>query len=139
MMVRTGTRSLTEVEITKREIVRELPMIKSGHFEGIITPMDVLEAIAGAFPEEATDEPKVVMRADGSYFTAGWMPVDEFADLLSLELDAGRDYETVADLVLEKFGHLPEVGQRLDLQEWTIEVVDLDGLRIDKLLVGRSG
>ena len=108
-----------------------------GHFEGIITPMDVLEAIAGEFPDSVTDEPKVVTREDGSYLIAGWMPADEFADLLSLEIDADRDYETVAGLVLDKMGHLPEVGQRLELQGWTIEVVDLDGRRIDKLLVGR--
>jgi putative hemolysin len=65
-----------------------------GHFEGIITPMDVLVAITGEFPESETDEPKVVTRADGSYLVAGWMPVDEFADLLSLEIDADRDFET---------------------------------------------
>lgn len=110
-----------------------------GHFEGIITPMDVLEAIAGEFPDSETEEPKVVTQADGSYLIAGWMPVDEFADLLSLEIDADRDFETVAGLVLDEIGDLPEVGQRLDLQGWTIQVVDLDGRRIDKLLVGRSG
>lgn len=67
------------------------------------------------------------------------MPVDEFADLLSLEIDADRDYETGAGLVLEQLDHLPEVGQRLKLQGWTMEVVDLDGRRIDKVLVGRAG
>jgi len=110
-----------------------------GHFEGIITPMDVLEAIAGEFPDDMTDEPKVVTRADGSYLVAGWMPVDEFGDLLSLELEDGRDYETVAGLILDRAGHLPAVGQTLSLQGWTIEVVDLDGRRIDKLLVSRPG
>jgi putative hemolysin len=110
-----------------------------GHFEGIITPMDVLEAITGDFPDSETDEPKVVTRADGSYLVAGWMPVDEFADLLSLELDEDRDYETAAGFVLEKVGRLPKVAERLDLQKWSIEVVDLDGRRIDKLLVTRAG
>lgn len=109
-----------------------------GQFEGIITPMDVLEAIAGEFPESAADEPKIVTRAGGSYLIAGWMPVDEFADLLSLEIDANRGFETVACLVLDEVGHLPEVGQRLELQGWTVEDVDLDGRRIDKLLVGTS-
>lgn len=109
-----------------------------GHFEGVITPMDVLEAIAGEFPDNVTDEPKVVTRADGSYLIAGWMPVDEFADLLSLEIDKDRDFETVAGLVLEKVGYLPEVGLQFELQGWTVEVVDLDGRRIDKLLVRRT-
>jgi putative hemolysin len=110
-----------------------------GHFEGIITPMDVLEAITGDFPDSEADEPKLITRADGSYLVAGWMPVDEFADLLSLELDDDRDYETAAGFVLEKVGRLPEVAERLELPNWSIEVVDLDGRRIDKLLVTRAG
>ena len=109
-----------------------------GHFEGIITPMDVLEAIAGEFPDHMTDEPKVVTRADGSFLVAGWMPVDEFAEMLSLDIGVERDFETVAGLVLEEIGHLPDVGQVLILQGWTIEVVDLDGRRIDKLIVARA-
>ncbi|MGY9046712.1 MAG: hemolysin family protein [Rhodobacterales bacterium] len=108
-----------------------------GHFEGIITPMDLLEAITGDFPDSETDEPKVVIRADGSYLVAGWMPVDEFADLLSLEIDTDRGYETVAGFVLEKIGRLPEVSEHLALLNWSIEVVDMDGRRIDKLLVKR--
>ena len=108
-----------------------------GHFEGIITPMDVLTAIAGEFPDHVTDEPKVVTRADGSYLIAGWMPVDEFAEMLSLDIEDDRDFETVAGLVLEEVGHLPDVGLVLTFQGWTIEVVDLDGRRIDKLLVAR--
>jgi putative hemolysin len=108
-----------------------------GHFEGIITPMDVLEAITGEFPDDITDEPKVVTRADGSYLIAGWMPVDELAVLLSIDIDPNRDYETVAGLILEQVGQLPEVGAQLDLQGWSIEVVDLDGRRIDKILISR--
>lgn len=66
------------------------------------------------------------------------MPVDEFADLLSLDLDEDRDFETVAGLVLDEVGQLPEVGQRIDLQGWGVEVVDMDGRRIDKLLVQKA-
>jgi putative hemolysin len=99
--------------------------------------MDVLEAITGAFADEAGEEPKVVTREDGSLLVAGWMPVDEFADLVRIELDPDRDYETVAGLVMTELGHLPEVGEWLDLSGWRIEVVDLDGRRIDKLLVRR--
>ncbi|WP_206064839.1 transporter associated domain-containing protein [Nitratireductor mangrovi] len=80
--------------------------------------MYVLEAIAGELPEHGTDEPKVVTRADGSYLIAGWMPVDGFADLLSLEIDEDREYETVAGPVLDEAGQLLEVGQRIDLQGW---------------------
>lgn len=110
-----------------------------GHFEGIITPMDVLEAITGGFADAIEDEPKLVEREDGSLLVAGWMPVDEFADRLGLTLRADRDFETVAGLVIDTMGSLPQTGEAVDLDGWRIEVVDLDGRRIDKLLVRRAG
>lgn len=110
-----------------------------GHFEGIITPMDVLEAITGGFADAIEDEPKLVEREDGSFLVAGWMPVDEFADRLGMVLRGDRDFETVAGLVIDTMGALPQTGEMVDLEGWRIEVVDLDGRRIDKLLVRRAG
>ncbi|MGR3507549.1 MAG: hemolysin family protein [Paracoccaceae bacterium] len=138
-VVRDGTSALEVIDCLRTTPIHMVLVFDEyGHFEGIITPMDVLEAITGEFPDDVTDEPKVVMREDGSYLVAGWMPVDEFADLLSIGLDPDRDYQTVAGLILDKLGHLPAVAERTDLQGWTVEVVDLDGRRIDKLLVSRS-
>ncbi|WP_111411728.1 hemolysin family protein [Billgrantia lactosivorans] len=108
-----------------------------GHFEGIITPMDILGAITGGFDDTEADEPKLIERADGSLLVAGWMPVDEFADHLDLTLDESHDYETVAGLVLHLAAELPKVGQHVVIGDWRIEVVDMDGRRIDKLLVQR--
>ncbi|ABL68835.1 MULTISPECIES: hemolysin family protein [Paracoccus] len=108
-----------------------------GHFEGVVTPMDVLEAITGEFAGLDDDEPKLVEREDGSLLVAGWMPVDEFADRLSVPLDEDRDFSTVAGLVLDLAGRLPQAGDRVDWQGWRIEVVDMDHRRIDKLLVQR--
>ena len=108
-----------------------------GHFEGVITPMDVLEAITGEFAGWDDDEPKIVEREDGSLLVAGWMPVDEFADRLGVQLSEDRDYSTVAGLVLELAGQLPQTGDRVLWHGWDIEVVDLDGRRVDKLLVTR--
>ncbi len=108
-----------------------------GHFEGVITPMDVLEAITGEFAGWDDDEPKIVEREDGSLLVAGWMPADEFADRLGTPLPEDRDYSTAAGLVLDLTGRLPQVGDHVDWQGWRIEVVDLDGRRIDKLLVNR--
>lgn len=110
-----------------------------GHLQGAITPMDVLQAITGEFPDDAQDDPKLVTQADGSLLVAGWMPVDELAELLSIEADTERDYDTAAGLVLDRFGRLPDVGETVALDNWTIEVVDLDGRRIDKLLVTKRG
>ena len=67
------------------------------------------------------------------------MPVDEFAEHFSIEIDPDRDFETVAGLVLEQTGHLPALGEQVAFESMTIEVVDLDGRRIDKLLVSRRG
>jgi putative hemolysin len=106
-----------------------------GHFEGLITPMDVLGAITGDFDQDETDEPKLVKRADGTLLIAGWMPVDEFSAELGITLDDDRGYETVAGLVLDAFGHIPEVGERCEVQGVGIEVMDKDGQRVDKLLV----
>ncbi|CAM3086977.1 putative hemolysin [Paracoccus aminovorans] len=108
-----------------------------GHFEGVVTPMDVLEAITGEYAGFDDDEPKLVEREDGSLLVAGWMPVDEFADRLGVPLPEDHDYSTAAGLVLELAGQLPQAGDRVDWQGWRIEVVDLDGRRIDKLLVDR--
>lgn len=108
-----------------------------GHFEGIITPMDILGAITGGFDDAEADEPKLVERADGSLLVAGWMPVDEFADHIGLTLEEDSGYETVAGLVLHQAGKLPQVGQHVTVGDWRIEVIDMDGRRIDKLLVQR--
>jgi putative hemolysin len=106
-----------------------------GQFEGLITPMDLLGAITGAFDDDETDEPKMVERPDGTLLVAGWMPVDEFAARLDLKLDDERSYETLAGLVLDVIGHIPEIGERCEVQGIGIEVIDKDGQRVDKLLV----
>ncbi|MGB3147696.1 MAG: hemolysin family protein [Paracoccaceae bacterium] len=106
-----------------------------GHFEGVITPMDVLEGITGSFDGPEDDEPDMVIREDGSMLVSGSMAADEFADRLGLRLPEDREYETVAGLVLETLGHIPRLGEKLQVQTLTIEVIDLDGFRVDKLLV----
>ena len=108
-----------------------------GNFEGVVTPMDVLGAIAGGFDETEADEPKIVERADGSLLVSGWMPADEFAARLGLALEPDPDFETVAGLALDRAGELPRLGQRIALDGWVLEVVDMDGRRIDKLLAQR--
>ncbi|WP_151719313.1 hemolysin family protein [Gemmobacter serpentinus] len=137
-VVHEGLGALEVIEALRRSPAHMLLVFDEyGHFEGVITPMDVLEAITGTFDDVADDEPKVVEREDGSFLIAGWMPVDEFADHLGLTLRADADFETVAGFVLDVAGELPQVGQSVTEQGWRIEVVDLDGRRIDKVLVSR--
>jgi len=110
-----------------------------GHFDGVVTPADVLDAIAGAFrsDEPREGEPEAVQREDGSWLLAGWMPADEMAEHLAITLPANRDYETVAGLILSELQHLPETGEKVETLGWRFEVVDLDGRRVDKVLAVR--
>jgi putative hemolysin len=80
-------------------------------------------------------EQKLVVREDGSMLVSGWMPVDEFAERFKIKLQEDRDYETAAGPIIEEMGQLPKVGDSLEIGEWRIEVVDLDGRRINKLLI----
>lgn len=109
-----------------------------GHFEGLVTPADVLEAIVGAFKSEG-DEPNAVLRANGSWLLAGSMPVDEMADQLGLTLPPKRSYATVAGFVLSHLQHIPKTGEIVETDTWRFEVIDLDGHRIDKVLASRVG
>ena len=105
-----------------------------GHFKGIVTPMDVLGTIAGGFDKAETDEPKYVERGDGSLLVAGWMAVDEFEEHLGLLQDRRPGVETVAGLVMDRLGEVPKVGQQVHIDGWRLEIVDMDGLRIDKVI-----
>lgn len=110
-----------------------------GHFEGVITPADVLEAIAGVFRAdiEEGDDDYAVQRDDGSWLIAGSMPIDEMADRLGMALPGRRSYQTAAGLVIESLQKLPKTGEITETQGWRFEVVDMDGRRVDKLLATR--
>jgi putative hemolysin len=126
------------------EVLRqaEVPMAlvhdEYGHFDGVVTPADILDAIAGAFrSDEGEAEPEAVQREDGSWLLAGWMPADEMAEQLGVSLPERRNYETVAGLVIGELQHLPIAGEAVETLGWRFEVVDLDGRRIDKVLASR--
>jgi putative hemolysin len=107
-----------------------------GHFEGSVTSGDILESIMGVFGDEAIgDEQAIKRRDDGSYLVSGWTPIDEFAAYMNFPQDDDIEYQTVAGLVLEELKHLPELGETFVKAGWKFEVIDLDGRRVDKLLV----
>jgi putative hemolysin len=109
-----------------------------GVVQGLMTPRDLLEAITGELLQATvSDEAWATPRADGSWLIDGLMPVAEFKARLNIrELpDEDRDiYNTVAGLVMAIAGHLPQVAERFECAGWMLEVVDLDGRRIDKVL-----
>lgn len=122
-------------EIRSSRVHLALVFDEYGHFEGIITPGDVLEAIIGVFQEEEESEPAVVPRPDGSYLVAGWMQVDEFSQEFGIPMPRDADFQTVAGFILAEMNRLPNVGETFDKDRWRFEVVDLDGRRIDKILL----
>lgn len=111
-----------------------------GSFEGIITPADILEAIAGAFKsDQDEDDVDVVQRADGSWLLPGLMPADEMADLLGITLPSDHSYATLAGFLLSYTQELPRTGTIVNALGWEFEIVDLDGRRIDRVIARREG
>lgn len=108
-----------------------------GHLEGVVTPADLLAAIVGNFVShlDEGDGPMIVVRDDGSLLIAGALPADALADRLGLELPEDRDYATTAGYSLSVLKRLPKEGEHFIDQGWRFEIVDMDGLKIDKLLV----
>lgn len=110
-----------------------------GGVEGMVTLFDILEAIVGDIPtREEIAEPPVVRREDGSYLVEGFLDVDDLKDLLMVdELPDEGDYQTLGGFVLSLLGRLPRVGDRVEWSGYKFEIVDMDGNRIDKVLVER--
>ena len=108
-----------------------------GHLEGVVTPADLLAAIVGNFAshQDAGDSPMLTEREDGSLLVSGAMPADLLADRLGIVLPDDRDYATAAGYALSVLKRLPVEGEHFEDQDWRFEVVDMDGRKIDKLLV----
>jgi putative hemolysin len=125
------------IALRRAEVPMALIHDEYGHFEGIVTPANLLAAIAGEFASDTDpdEDPAIVVRDDGSLLVAGTCAADALAERLGIDLPEDRDYATVAGLALAAFRHLPREGESFVEQGWRFEVVDLDGRRIDKLLV----
>ncbi len=130
----------TLTRLREAEIPVALVHDEYGHLEGIVTPADLLIAIAGEFASDADpdDSPNVVERDDGSLLIDGRMAADALATRIGIDLPEDRDYATVAGLALAVLRHLPHEGESFVEQGWRFEIVDLDGRRIDKLLVSQA-
>ena len=112
-----------------------------GEVQGLITERDVLEAITGEFGTPASDDAWAVQRDDGSWLLDGLIPVPELKDRLEIkelpDEDRGR-YNTLAGMIMLLLGRLPQTTDSVDWDGWRFEVVDLDGKRVDKVLVTRA-
>ncbi len=108
-----------------------------GGIEGVVTPADILKAIAGDWPEMGSrDAAGAVQREDGTWLIDGHLPIIDAERVLARkDLSRGDNYNTMAGFVLWHLGRMPTVGEKLAFRDLSIEVVDMDGLMIDKLLV----
>jgi putative hemolysin len=134
----TGMELLEHLRASSTELV--LVVDEYGAVQGLISERDVLEAITGEFAAPAGQDAWAVRRDDGSWLMEGLIPVPELKDRLELrdlpDEDRGR-YNTLAGMIMLLLGRLPRITDTVEWQGWCFEVVDLDGKRIDKVLVRR--
>jgi putative hemolysin len=111
-----------------------------GQVQGIVTLQDLIEAITGEFQPRDPQTSWAVQRADGSWLLDGHIPVPELKDRLQLagvpEEERGR-YHTLSGMMMLLTGRLPKVADAVDWEGWHLEIVDMDGKTIDKVLASR--
>ena len=109
-----------------------------GALEGLVTATDVLEAIVGEFREQGVEPALVHRREDGSWLMDGGLSIHQVQDALGLtDFPADRGFHTLAGFVLRELEHVPGPGEHFEWNGYRFEVVDMDGRRIDKVLVSR--
>ncbi|MDX2244832.1 MAG: hemolysin family protein [Leptolyngbyaceae cyanobacterium bins.302] len=110
-----------------------------GGIEGVVTLNDLMEAIVGDLPSlEDQDEPMVIQRDDGSWLLDGSLGIDEIKEIFDKDLLPGEDtgnFHTLGGYIMHSLGHIPESGQHFEYEELRFEVMDMDGTRVDKVLV----
>lgn len=112
-----------------------------GGTTGLVTLFDVMEAMVGTISERGEPvEPEAVMREDGSWLVAGTMRIAQFKKLFELNTLTDEEragYQTVGGFIMTHLGEVPKVGQVFEYDSWKFEVVDMDGLRVDKVIVSK--
>ncbi len=110
-----------------------------GTLEGLITLNDILEAIVGEVPQTGQEEYEIVQRNDGSYLVDAQIHFYDFlAHFQKGDWEVDADFDTLAGFVLHELEHIPQTGERFDWRGFSFEIVDMDGQRIDKILVTLS-
>ncbi|MBI2739646.1 MAG: HlyC/CorC family transporter [Rhodospirillales bacterium] len=140
LLIHEGVPIFKVLELFKQAPVRLAVVVDEyGGLEGIVTQTDLLEALAGDLPDDEGETPDVVERDDGSLLIDGMAPVNGILGRLGLALRPHHTgFHTIAGFVLAELGRLPAIGDWFSYDGWRFEVVDMDGRRIDKLLVKRE-
>lgn len=134
-----STKCLSALDLFKTSSAHIAVVVdEEGSAEGIVTASDVMEAIVGMMPSnyDEDEEPLIVQREDGSWLVDGLTPIDEIQLTIGIEdIRADADYETIAGFLLYAMERSPNVGEYVDRYGYRFEIVDLDGRRIDKVLI----
>lgn len=113
-----------------------------GAVDGLVTPRDLFEALVGELPTgDRETEPWVVERSDGSYSLDAGLDIEEVKLLLGIvTLEGEKDsYQTIAGYVIERLRRLPKIGELIEANGWSFEIADMDGRRVDRIIVSRIG
>ncbi len=134
----TGMDLLDQFKATKSQIA--FVVDEYGELEGLVTLQDILDALIGEMAPFDDESQAAVQREDGSWLLDGAIPIPEFKDCLGLESvpeeDKGK-YHTLSGLILLILGRMPNPGDSVFWESWKLEVIDMDGKRIDKVLASR--
>nr|WP_283254652.1 hemolysin family protein [Luteimonas galliterrae] len=143
VFVSESTHAMKLLEILREE-QQSLALVvdEYGDIQGLVTVSDVMGAVLGRLQSSETDDEEalVVVRSDGSLLVDGALPIDELRELMGVAAfpdEEEHDYHTAAGMTIARFGRIPHAGEHFDWDGWRIEVVDLDGPRVDKLLLAR--
>lgn len=136
----TGMELLENFKATHVQLV--IVIDEYGEVQGLVTLKDVMEAITGEFKPRDEEDSWAVQRDNGSWLLDGLIPIPEFKDRLGLtevpEEDKGR-YNTLSGMMMLLLGKMPHTGDKVTWKDWSLEVVDIDGKRIDKILAEPIG
>ena len=139
-----------DIDMGNKQIYKVLEQIRQHHIkyglicdefgslQGVITMKDILEALVGALPGDS-EEPDIILRKDGSWLIDGQCSFYDFLSHFEMEdLYSEYNYNTLSGLILQQLGHVPKTGELLQWNDFLFEIVDMDGARIDKILVTLS-
>lgn len=136
--------SLKILELFKKSGIHMAIIIDEyGSVEGIITIDDILSAIVGDIPTLGDNEEKnIIKRSNNTYLVDGLVTIDEFKEYFHIRKLVGKnkgDYHTLGGFIIHNLGHIPKTGDKITISNFKIEVIDMDGNRVDKLLVSPLG